>query len=145
LCKTGQLNEALGEFLAYSLPRIDNDYVDPTEFLSDPATVSVRNAAVSFVWFHSRPIQDSTEWRQFQKKYFRLRPIFTLADMDQCYAAFQTDQRSLTRERIIHGEAERVPQASDLDALDDQQIDQLYHGSLRRYAAQAKTSAGVLA
>jgi hypothetical protein len=148
LCKNGQVNDAIGEYLAFALPSIEETYIDPGEFLSDPATVAVRNQAVSFVWFHSRPIQDSPEWRSFQKKFFRLRPIFTLADMDQAFSAFQQEQRAITRDRIINGDAAQMHAPTDirqgLDSLTDDELATTYHATLRHYAANAQ-GAGILA
>jgi hypothetical protein len=149
LVKNGQIDGAITQYLAYALGDLEERWESPEDFLSDPNTVKVRNAAVSFVFFHSRPIQPSPAWTEFQRRYFRLRPIYTLADLDHAWAAFQQQEKDATRNRIIHGNHEPTQQApSDvqrsLDEMDDGELEKTYRATLRAYAKNAKAGAGVL-
>jgi hypothetical protein len=132
LVKNGQIEDGISQYLDFSLPDAESDWEDMTAFLSDPNTVAVRNAACRFVWFHSRPVEDSHEFRQFEKEYFRLRPIRTVADYDNCYRAFEKYDRSLQRDRMIEG----TQQTPDLDELNDTEVNSLTHAVLRQRAQE---------
>jgi hypothetical protein len=129
LCKNGQLEDAMGQYLDYALPNASDHWTDTTSFLSDPDSLAVRNKACYFVWWHSRSAEDSPDWREFSKKYFRLRPIHTVSDYDNCYAAFEVAEKALFRDKMIHEEPQ--PQREDLDQLTDAQVDNLTHQTLQ--------------
>jgi hypothetical protein len=143
--KTGKIDEAISQYLDYSLPNAEDNYIDANDFLSDVRTLPTRNEAVAFVWYQSRPVQDSDEWRKFQKRYFRLRPVVTINDLDQCWDAFLKDDKVLQRERLMFAQPEATPPTTqELNALDDEGVDKLYHQTLRHYAKTTMKAGGIL-
>jgi hypothetical protein len=121
LCKSGQLEEAIAQFLTFSLPGAERRWSDTNEFVTDPDTVAVRNNACRFVWFHSHTVQDSPELKAFEKQWFRARPIKTVADYQTCYEAFLQHEKEAERERIVFGpDRANEPLTRDgLDTLDE--------------------------
>ena len=150
LAQNGQLADAISQYLNYALPSAEEDWTDETTFLSDPNTINVRNNAVRFVWFHSRPgVQDSGEFRGFEGKFFRNRPLRTIELMDACYEAFQQEYKSALRNKLLSPDQPTNASAAagrqqSLDDLDDESFDRLYHGTLREYARNAKRQPGVI-
>ena len=149
LAQNGQLADAISQYLNYALPSAEEDWADETTFLSDPNTINVRNNAVRFVWFHSRAgVQDSDEFRGFEKKFFRNRPLRTIELMDTCYEAFQQEYKSALRNKLLSPNEPNTSapagRQQSLDDLDDESFDRLYHGTLREFARNAKRQPGVL-
>jgi hypothetical protein len=142
--KSGRIDEAVSQYLDFALPDASDRYIDANDFLADVGTLSLRNEAVCFVWFHSRPVQDSEAWKQFQRKWFRRRPMITIADLDQAWTEFQKEDKLAMRDRLIYGQPESAPTEKEIDALDDAGVDKLFHQTLRHYAQTAKKSAGIL-
>jgi hypothetical protein len=134
LVKAGQLDDGLSTYLSYSLPDANEQWSNMTEFFSDPATLSVRNNAVFFCWYHSRPVQFSAEFDTFQQQYFRMRPIITLSDLDSCYDAFQANERSVLRDQMIHDTQPQTRQ--DLDDLSDDAVGRLTEATRKMRARQ---------
>jgi hypothetical protein len=143
--KAGRIDDAITLYLDFAFPDADERWADAAEFLSDVDTLSVRNEATAFVHYHSRPIQDSPDWEKFKRTYFKRRPMVTLADLDQCWDAFQKQDDLAQRDRLFSAPTETPPTATELNALDDEHVDRLYHASLRHYAQTAKKSAGIIA
>lgn len=146
LTQNGQVEDALTTYLQYALPDAEETWGELTDFLADPSTIDVRNRAVGFVWIHARPnFQDSTEFRTFEQKFFRNRPLKSLALMDACYEAFQQAYKNEVRNRLIHGnETNTPPTPREIDDLDDEQIDALYHKTAKQHARQTGRQPGVL-
>lgn len=150
LCKSGQLEDAVSQYLSYAYPNAESDWSDVTAFLSDPATLQSRNDACRFVWYHSRPgVQDSAEWRAFEAKWFRHRPLRAVSDYDFAYAEFEKEYKNELRNKLLSPDEPATvgaPARSQqrLDDLDDEAFDRLYHGTLREYARNAKRQPGVL-
>jgi hypothetical protein len=145
LAKSGHADAAVAQYLEFAFPNADDRWVDGQEFLADVDTLAVRNEAVAFVHYHSRPIQDSPEWEKYKRGYFKRRPMVTMADLDACWELFQKDEKQVQRDRLVFGQPDAPPPtAQELDALDDEGIDKLYHKTLRHYAYTAKKSAGIL-
>jgi hypothetical protein len=127
LCKNSQIEDAISKYLDYSLP--ENEWSDMTDFLSDPNTLAVRNAACRFCWFHSSPVQDSQEFRAFEKQFHRLKPIRTVADCDDCWTAFEKYQKDVFRNQIINRDTDEA--SPDLNDLTDDQVNALTHSTLQ--------------
>lgn len=149
LCKSGQLEDAVSQYLSYSYPNAERDWADVTSFLSDPSTVEVRNLACRFAWYHSRPVEDSAEWRAFESKWFRHRPIRTVADYDHAYAEFRKQYKNEVRNKLLFGDEQAnantpATQEQSLDDLSDDQISQLKTATLREMARRIKRGQGVL-
>lgn len=149
LCKSGQLEDAVSQYLSYSYPNAERDWADVTSFLSDPHTVEVRNSACRFAWYHSRPAEDSAEWRAFESKWFRHRPLRTVADHDHAYAEFQKQYKNDVRSKLLFGDEQNrngAPAAQDqsLDDLSDEAISNLKTATLREFARSVKRGQGVL-
>jgi hypothetical protein len=138
LCKNAQLEDAVSQYLDYALPDADEQWSDSTAFLTDPATVSVRNQACYFVWYHSRPVQDTPEFREYAKSFFRSRPIHTIADLDDCYAAFEAHSREGYREEIIRGTEPPPVSPDSLEELSDEQVQDLTRQTLQARARQIR-------
>jgi hypothetical protein len=136
LCKNAQLDDAVAQYLDYSLPDAGDHWDNTTEFLSDPSTLKVRNDACKFVWFHSRPVQDTPAFREYEHVYFKHRPVRTVADYDDAYAAFQSHAKEIQRDRMIQGTEPKAPSVADLDDLSDDQVADLTHSSLQQRARQ---------
>lgn len=132
LCKAGQLDDAIEQYLDYSLPDASKFWNDATAFLSDPETLPVRNKASYFVWWHSRSgVDDTPEFHAFGKAYFRLRPVHTVQDFDDCWAAFEKKNKSFHRDQLFH-EAPVTP--DDLNDLSDDAVTKLTHSVLQKRA-----------
>jgi hypothetical protein len=147
LAQNGQLADAIRQYLTYALPDAEENWTDSTDFLSDPATLNVRNRAVEFTWFHSRAIENSPDWAAFQKRYVRHRPIRTIADLDNAYAKFLEEQKSQFRNRLLTGDATLAnasTQQQDIEDLDDEAVADLYRRTAREHARSAPRQAGVL-
>jgi hypothetical protein len=134
LTKNGQLEDAVGQYLDYSLPDAGDHWADTTEFLSDPDTLKVRNQACYFVWFHSRPVQDSPEFKEFARKFFKLKPVHTISDLDDCLVAFERNQKDVFRQNMIR-EPEPVT-AENLNDLSDDAVNKLTQSTLQQRARE---------
>lgn len=149
LCKSNQLEDAVSQYLSYSYPNAERDWADVTSFLSDPNTVDVRNSACRFAWYHSRPVEDSAEWRAFEQRWFKHRPIRTIADYDHAYAEFQKQYKTEVRNKLLFGDEQNnvktpAEREQSLDDLSDEQISQLQTATLREMARRIKRGQGVL-
>lgn len=142
LAKNNQIEDAVSQFLGYALPDAADVWDDDTEFLSDPRTVAVRNDACRFVWFHSRPVQDSAEFRAFEKTYFKHRPVRTIADFDSAYVAFEKYDRQIRREDLLHDSQPVGPARADLENLTDSEVESLTHKTLQARAKQMIAARG---
>jgi len=136
LCKAGQLEDAVSQYLDYGFPDAGNVWEDTTAFLSDPDSLAVRNQACKFVWFHSRPVQDTPEFRAYEKVYFKHRPVRTVADYDDCYSAFEAHDKGVQRERVLFVETQREPAVEQLNDLSDDQVARLTQSTLQTRAKQ---------
>ena len=138
LCKAGQLEDAVSQYLDYSLPDAEEHWSNTTAFLSDPNSLTVRNQACKFVWFHSRPVQDTPDFRAYEKVYFKHRPVRTVADYDDCYCAFEAHDKVIQRDRAIYGDAQREPDEAveQLNDLSDVEVARLTQSTLQTRARQ---------
>lgn len=72
LSKSGRIEDAISQYLDYALPDADRHWQNGTEFLSDPSSLDVRNAAVRFVFFQSQShVRDTDEFRTFEREFFK--------------------------------------------------------------------------
>jgi hypothetical protein len=146
LCKTGQVTDAIAQYLNYSYPDSDDLWASAGDFLSDPETLDARNDAVRFVFYQSRPVSDSAEWRSFQKQFFRGRPAIALADLDACWSQFQEHQRDVTRGAVLDqlNTDAAQPTAEDIDQLDDDGVKRLYQATRKHIAKTSRRGTGIL-
>lgn len=138
--KSGSLNEALELYLSYSWPDAEETWESAEAFLTSPETLPIRNKAARFCWFYARPIEYSDALEAFQERWFALRPVITIQDLDECYKAFQASEKEAFRDRLIHDEPQ--PQRADLENLSDAQIEDLTIRSRRARAQQIIAARG---
>ncbi len=134
--KAGDLQNAVGLYLDLSLPHAEDTWDSTDEFLSDPRTLPVRNAACRFVWLQSRPVIDSPELREFEKKYFRLRPVHTIQDLDDCFAQYEKYDKQMQRQQMLQGVQPEPLTAADLEDLDDASVNRLAAQTFQARARQ---------
>ena len=146
LCKNGQIEDAIKQFLNYSFPDAADAWEDETEFLSDPNTLATRNRACYFIWKQTRPVMESAEWHEFMKLYFKDRPIRTVVDFDQAWAQFQQHERSAFRDRLVSANRNETPAqpTENLDDLSDDEIEKLTTATRRQRARTFNRATGVL-
>jgi hypothetical protein len=129
--KEGKAAEALDLYLSYSLPNAAEAWETSQEFLTDPNTVKVRNAAVRLIFLQTYPeLSDTEEFRAFESNFFHNHPLRTLQDYGKMGQLYQTQDKAATRERVLFG-PEKVKQ-TDLESLSDDQIATLTRQSLRK-------------
>jgi hypothetical protein len=135
LAKTNQIEAAVTEYLTFTFPDAGDTWDDENLFLSDTRTVAARNAACKFVWFHSRPqVQDSAEFRHFEKTFLKNKVVHTIADYDAAWSAYEQYDRQIRHEDLIREPA--APAREDLESLTDAQVEDLTIRSRRARAQQ---------
>lgn len=145
LCKAGQVDGAISQYLMYAFPDADDMWASAGDFLSDPATLPVRNEAVRFVWYQSRPVvMDTPELREFQKNFFRGRPALSLADLDACWAGFQEYRKDVTSSAVLSQLNHDAVSGDDIDDLSDAEVSDLYHRTARHITQTQPRRAGVI-
>jgi len=111
--------------------------------LADPALKDVVHEAVWFCWEHGRAnYSPSAERRRFMESYVAGR-IPTAKLLDEAWIACQAAEKDALRVGLLQQvrEPEQAQSgAPDLDALQDDEIDRLYHGTLRKIAADSRKS-----
>jgi hypothetical protein len=143
LAKNNQIEQAVTEYLTFTFPDAGDTWDDENLFLSDPRTVAARNAACKFVWFHSRPqVQDTVEFRQFEKTFLKNKVVHTIADYDAAYAAFEKYDRQIRREDLLRDSQPVGPARADLEEMSDEQINSLTHKTLNARAKQMIAARG---
>jgi hypothetical protein len=142
MAQNGKLFEAIDAFLRYSLP----DEEPTTDILTDPAYRDLLDTAVMHVWeLSAEDYVPSVERRQFIQTFAAGRPL-TLTLVTSAWTACKESEKKYERSALLTSiqephEPERPPK---LDALSDEAVDDLYHRSLRAYAASIRAP-GVLA
>jgi hypothetical protein len=142
LAQSGRVDEALTEFLKCSLDGEEPDL----EMLSDPNYREACDTAVQSVF---EDIQldyvPTQERRAYLTRYAAGRPL-TLALLQQAWASCQSAEKRYDRGEALRPlREERAPTQQDLDALDDEAVEELYGRSRRAYVQAARRPNGVLA
>jgi hypothetical protein len=144
LAQDGQLDAAIGEYLRGAL-----DGEEPTiDLITDPAYVNVCNEAVLYVFeVGETSYMPTPERREFLLRYAAGRPLHPPL-LQQAWAACQANEIKHERGQVL-GQFQRhetePPTVKEIDALDDDQVDELFHSSLRAYANSVRQSPGIIA
>lgn len=143
LAQSGHADQAIGEFLRYSL-----DGEEPTlDIVTDPDYRQVCDDAVWFVFCEmSTDFVPTAEREQYMFRHCAGRPV-TLALLQSAWSACQANERRHERGDLIE---QYLPEAQPLspgvlDAMNDDQVNQLYKDSIRAYAESFRRAPGVLA
>lgn len=142
---TGDVEAAITRYLQLRLPRDIGDRLVETfglddlfDQLADPQFKSVIEEAVWFCWQYARPNYAPTRQRkQFMQAYIAGRiPTATL--LDEAWKACQEAEKDATRSAVL-GQINQPEQISapDLDSLSDQEVESLYHRTLRQVTGVA--------
>jgi hypothetical protein len=133
LSKSGRIEDAISQYLDYALPDADRHWQNGTEFLSDPSSLDVRNAAVRFVFMQSQShVRDTDEFRTFEREFFKRRPLQSFNDYKEAYRQFEQSEKLSFRSRIL---ADDEP-APDIESLSDDQVGDLTRKTLHARARQ---------
>lgn len=115
----------------FSIPTLS----DALDEIADPALTNIVREAVWYCWEQGRPnYSPSPERRKFMREYIAGR-IPTARLLDEAWAACQAEEKDAMRASVL-GQVSKntTPQPQDLDALDDDEVDHLYHSTLRKIA-----------
>jgi hypothetical protein len=142
LAQLGHADQAISEYLQCAL-----DGEEPTiELINDPDYRQVCDDAVWAVFEDSQNDYYATpERRAYLARYCGGRPL-TLMLMQAAWAACQASEAKHERSSLLTSmqEPQQPERPANLDALSDEAVDDLYHRSLRAYAASIRAP-GVLA
>jgi len=112
---------------------------DALDEIADPALAKVVDEAVWFCWQQGRPnYSPAPERRKFMRDYIAGR-IPTVRLLDEAWAACQADEKDAMRASVlgqVQGDPE--PDALNLDSLNDDEVDRLYHGTMRKIANDSR-------
>jgi hypothetical protein len=145
LAQAGRADEAIGEFLRCAM-----DGVEPSmELVNDPSYRNLCNDAVLTVFENAQLDYVATPARQkFLLRYAGSRPL-TLALLQRAWLGCQENEKRHSRGELLgqfqHPRETEPPTAKQLDAMDDDAVNDLYHRSLRHYADSVRHSAGIIA
>jgi hypothetical protein len=143
---SGDVEGAVGRYLQLRLPETasqmwlySTSLQEALDGIAAPEYKSLVNEAVFFCWGNGRPNYTPTRARrEFIHDYVANR-IPTARLLDEAWNACQAAEKDALRSTLF---SQVTPQAEleqepDLDSLNDQQIDNLYHGALRKNAVEA--------
>jgi hypothetical protein len=132
MCQVGKIQDAIVNFLFFSLGEIDTDP------LNDPRYLPVCNQAVWFCFIHSTP-DYTPDAKPFMEKFLAGREALTVHLLQIAFKRFQEDQKRITL-LPRNGEQDTQIQNSeiDLESLSDEEISRLREDSLRAYAKQGR-------
>lgn len=144
LAQSGRIDEAIEKFLSCAL----DDDQPSIDILTQPAYRGACDTAVLYVWEVATPDYTPTaEHRAFIQRYCAGRPM-TIQLLQSAWAACQENERRSQRGELLsqwqQPEEEAPPTQKEIDALDDDAVDKLYHQSLAAYSAQVRRSSGML-
>lgn len=107
--------------------------------IADPLYKHILAEAVWYCWEHGRPNYSPTHERRFFMQRYVAGRIPTARLLDEAWRACQQAEKDVTRGTILGQlETRSTEPEQDLDNLSDQQVDSLYHASLRQFAEEAK-------
>jgi hypothetical protein len=107
---------------------------DALDEIADPAIADIVSEAVWFCWQQGRAeYSPSADRRSFLQSYIAGR-IPTVRLLDEAWAACQAEEKSGMRASLFRqlDEGATGSDTPDLEALDDDEVDRLYHSTLRK-------------
>ena len=138
----GRISEEAGYEVAFTL-------ADPLAFTTDPTMRPILEEACWFCWeAYRKDYSPSPERRQFIRDYCAGRFV-TVSLLDAAWEECKRAEQDALRSSLFayadepRETFEQTPVS--LDRLEDSDIDDLYHRTLREYARQARHHSGVLA
>jgi hypothetical protein len=144
LAQVGRTEDAVSQCLQYAL-----DGEEPSmEILHDPAYRQCCDDAVFTVFeAYQSDYAPTPERERYLLRYAASRPL-TLTLLTQAWRACQQNEQRLERGELLTAyqrPEDTPPTERELDALQDNEVETLYHASLRKYADQFRRGPGVLA
>jgi hypothetical protein len=136
LAQAGHVDQAIYEYMHAALDE------EPTlDMLDDPSYRPACDAAVEFVFEAAQlDYAPTPERRSYLTRYAAGRPL-TLALLQQGWASCQAAEQRYDRSEVLRPlrqREEQVPTQQALDALDDDEVEKLYRGALKNYAASVR-------
>jgi hypothetical protein len=112
---------------------------DALNEIADPALAKIVSEAVWYCWEQGRPGYSPTQpRRRFMQEYIAGR-ILTARLLDEAGAACQAEEKDAMRTSVLgEVQSEAEPHALDLDSLNDDEVDRLYHDTMRKIAADSR-------
>jgi hypothetical protein len=144
LAQSGNTQGAIDEFLRCAL---DEDSLS-LDIISDPDYRGVIDSSVLFVFESATAdYSPSDERRNFLLRYAAGRPL-TFPLLNQAWSTLKAREASYARTEILDSfqrrESEPPPSLKQMDELDDEAFDRLYHDTLRSYANSVRQPAGII-
>jgi|HubBroStandDraft_4_1064222.scaffolds.fasta_scaffold240362_2 hypothetical protein len=145
-CQSGDKLTGIGLYLAFSIGQARaSQYNSPLEMMYDAALVPIMDKCANFCWFHSHPhALDTPGWHTYKNRILAGRPV-TFDLLDAIWLRYQNhleNERTQSTLRQIEApdEPEETPRESleKLNALGDDEIDDLMHGTQRQFAREAR-------
>ena len=109
---------------------------DALDEIANPALARIVRESVWFCWENGRPeYSPSAERRRFMQNYVAGR-IPTARLLDEAWAACKAEERDAMRASVLRqvSEPDNKPVAQALEGLADDEVDRLYHATLRKIA-----------
>ena len=138
LAQAGRTEEAIGEYLRCAL---DGDEPD-LELIQDPRYRALCDDAVWIVWEVVTDDYTPSPTREaFLRRHCGERPI-TIPLLNAAWVELKRRESGYARSELL-GQVQRPAEpepvtAKQIDALDDESVDRLYHESLRAYATSVR-------
>lgn len=143
LAQAGNTQGAIDQYLRYAL---DEDTLS-LDIIADPAYRGVLDTAVMFCFeVATADYAPSDERRNYLLRYAAGRPL-TFPLLNQGWQTLKAREANYTRTEILESAQRREfapPSLQQMDEMDDEAFDRLYHDTLRSYATSVRT-AGIIA
>jgi hypothetical protein len=150
LAQAGRIDQGIGMYLKFALDGEDPDM----SMVNDLAYIGVCNDAVYAVFEDTQlDFEPTPERQQYLMRYAGSRPL-TLPLLQQAWRSCQANEQRPERSELLapYQRPEDTPpppspkemEALSDDQVSDDQVDRLYHDSLREYAASFRRGPGVL-
>jgi hypothetical protein len=151
LAANGAVLDAMVEYIKHRLSQDACDEVafmlsEPSEFTIDPAIRPILEEAVWFGFENSRHDYSPTPERRTFLRHYVAGRFLTLELLNAAWKACQEFERDALRSGILGQVQPAGDQAQqvDLDSLSDEEVNNLYHRTLRTIATDFRGSSGVL-
>lgn len=144
LAQSGNTQGAIDQFLGYAL---DEDSLS-IDIIADPAYRGVLDTAVMFV-FETATVDyvPNEERRSFLLHFAAGRPL-TFPLLNQAWSTLKAREASYARTESLESAQRREFAPASLrqmDDMDDESFDRLYHNTLRAYSQSVRQPAGIIA
>jgi hypothetical protein len=145
-CQAGDKLTAIGSYLRFAIGEARaSKYHSPLEMMHDAALVPIMDECANFCWFHCNPhALDSPAWDAYKSRILAGRPV-TFDLLDAIWLRYQDhlegeSDPSLLRQTEAPDEPEETPREAleKLNALDDDEIDNLMHSTQRQFAREVR-------